>query len=120
MSQSSKKLSGNVCKVLQERIEKIDEQIQLAANKGYTPTQRKWVAHELRNQRKFEVAKRIKRSGTASVDGKTNVLVLYVSKLLKFAEDRSTIQFLSSCWGSVAHMPGWWHDFMLIQKARMT
>ena len=39
----------------------IDEQIQLAANKDYTPTQHKWVTDEDGNQRKVEVAKRVKR-----------------------------------------------------------
>ena len=38
-------------------IAKIDEQIQLAANKDYTPTQHKWVTDEHDNQRKVEVAK---------------------------------------------------------------
>ena len=42
-------------------IAKIDEQIQLAANKDYTPTQHKWVTDEHGNQRKVEVAKRVKR-----------------------------------------------------------
>ena len=41
-------------------IAKIDEQIQLAANKDYTPTQHKWVTDEHGNQRKVEVAKRVK------------------------------------------------------------
>ena len=42
-------------------IAKIDEQIQLAANNDYTPTQHKWVTDEHGNQRKVEVAKRFKR-----------------------------------------------------------
>jgi len=50
-------------------ITKIDEQIQLAANKDYTPRQHKWVTDEHGNQRKVEVAKRVKRWWTASVDG---------------------------------------------------
>ena len=33
-------------------IAKIDEQIQLAANKDYTPRQQKWVTEEHGNQRK--------------------------------------------------------------------
>ena len=48
-------------------IAKIDEQIQLAANKDYTPTQHKWVTGEHGNQRKVEVAKSVKRWWTASV-----------------------------------------------------
>ena len=60
-------------------IAKIDEQIQLAANKDYTPTQHKWVTDEHGNQRKVEVAKRVKRWWTASVDGKINLVVRYRS-----------------------------------------
>ena len=41
-------------------IAKIDEQIQLAVNKDYTPTQHKWVTDEHGNKRKVEVAKRRK------------------------------------------------------------
>jgi len=46
---------------------KIDELIQLASNKDYTPTQHKWVTDENGNQRKVEVAKRVKHWWTASV-----------------------------------------------------
>ena len=42
-------------------IAKIDEQIQLADNKGYTLTQHKRVNDEDGNQRKVEVSKRVKR-----------------------------------------------------------
>jgi len=42
-------------------IAKIDEKIQLAAIKDNTPTQHKWVTDEGGNQRKVEVAKRVKR-----------------------------------------------------------
>ena len=38
---------------------KIDEQIQLAINKDYTPKQHKWVTDEQGRQTKVEVAKRI-------------------------------------------------------------
>ena len=39
---------------------KLDEQIQLATNKDYTPTQHKWVTDDEGSQRKVEVAKRVK------------------------------------------------------------
>ena len=55
---------------------KIDEQIQLATNKDYTPTQHKWVTDEQGKQTKVEVTKRVKRWCTASVDGKN----LYVTE----------------------------------------
>ena len=71
-------------------IAKIDEQIQLAANKDYTPTQHKWVTDKYGNgnQRKVEVAKRFKRWWTASVDGKINLVVLYGSKPLNLLKVR--------------------------------
>ena len=73
-------------------IAKIDEQIQLAANKDYTPTQLKWVTDEHGNQRKVEVAKRVKRWWTASVDGKINLVVRYGSKPLEFAKGKNAIE----------------------------
>jgi len=41
---------------------KIDEQIQLAANKDYTPTQHKWVTDEHGNQRKEKDSKGIAKA----------------------------------------------------------
>ena len=73
-------------------IAKIDEQIQLATNKDYTPTQHKWVTDEHGNQRKVEVAKRVKRWWTASVDGKINLVVRYGSKPLEFVKDKKAIE----------------------------
>ena len=73
-------------------IAKIDEQIQLATNKDYTPTQNKWVTDEHGNQRKVEVAKRVKRWWTASVDGKINLVVRYGSKPLEFAKGKNAIE----------------------------
>ena len=54
----------------------------LTADKDHTPTQHKWVTDEHGNQRKVEVAKRVKRWCTASVDGKINLVVRYGSKLV--------------------------------------
>ena len=73
-------------------VAKIDEQIQLAVNKDYTPTQHKWVTDEHGNQRKVEVAKRVKRWWTASVDGKINLVVRYGSKPLEFAKGKNAIK----------------------------
>jgi hypothetical protein len=42
-------------------VAKIDEQIQLASEKDYTPTQQKWVTDSNGNQKKVEVAKRVLR-----------------------------------------------------------
>ena len=76
-------------------IAKIDEQIQLVANKDYTPTQHKWVTDEHGNQRKVEVAKRVKRWWTASVDGKINPVVRYGSKPVEFAKGKNAIELAS-------------------------
>lgn len=73
-------------------IAKIDEQFQLAANEDYSPTQQKWVIDEHGNQRKVEVAKRVKRSWTASADGKINLVVRYGSKALGFTKDKNVIE----------------------------
>jgi hypothetical protein len=81
--------NNNPIAVLRRKlIAKIDVQIQLAANKYYTPTQRKWVTDEDGNQRKVEVVKRVKHWWTASVDGKINLVVGYGSKPLEFAKVR--------------------------------
>ena len=76
-------------------IAKIDEQIQLAANKDYTPTQHKWVTDEYGNQRKVEVAKLVKHWWSASVDGKINLVVRYGSKSLEFAKGKNAIELTS-------------------------
>ena len=96
------KPNSNIRQLLQEGLEKaslrrkliakIDEQIQLATNKDYIPTQHKWVSDEHGNQGKVEVAKRVKRWWTASVDGKINVVVHYGSKPLEFAEGKNAIE----------------------------
>ena len=74
---------------------KIDEQIQLATNKEHTPTQHKWVTDEQGKQTKVEVAKRVKRWWTASVDGKINLVVRYGSKPLKFAKGKNAIELVA-------------------------
>ncbi len=76
-------------------IAKIDEQIQLAENKDYTPTQHKWVTDADGNQCKVEVAKRVKRWWTASAEGKINLVVRYGSKPLEFSKGKSAIELAS-------------------------
>ena len=74
---------------------KIDEQILLAIDKAYTPTQHKWITDEHGKQQKVEVAKRVKRWWTASVDGKINLVVRYGSKPLEFAKGKDAIELAS-------------------------
>ena len=59
------------------------------------PSQHKWVTDEHGNQRKVEVAKRVKRWWTASVDGKINLVVRYGSKPLEFAKSKNAIELAS-------------------------
>jgi len=74
---------------------KIDEQIQLATNKDYTPTQHKWITDDEGKQTKVEVTKRVKRWWTASVDGKINLAVRYGNKTLEFAKGKNAIELAS-------------------------
>ena len=67
-------------------IAKIDEQIQLATNSNFTPTQHKWVTDADGNQKRVEVPKRVKRWWATSEDRKINLVVRYGSKPLEFAK----------------------------------
>jgi hypothetical protein len=71
---------------------KVDEQIQIATNKHYTPTQHKWVTDDEGKQTKVEV---VKRWWTTSVDGKINLVVRYGSKPLEFAKGKNAIELAS-------------------------
>jgi len=72
-------------------LSKIDEQIEIASNPNYTPTQHKWVTDAEGNQRKVEVAKRVKRWWAASMDGKVNLVIRYGTKPLEFAKGKNAI-----------------------------
>ena len=74
---------------------KIDEQIQLATNKDYTPTQHKWVTDDEGKQTKVEVTTRVKCQWTASVDGKISFVVRYGSKPLEIAKGKNAIELAS-------------------------
>jgi len=49
------------------------------------------VGAQVSNQKKVEVAKRVKRWWTASVDGKINLVVRYGTKPLEFAKGKNAI-----------------------------
>ena len=76
-------------------IGKIDEQIELATNKDYTPTQHKWVTDEQGKQTKVAFLKRVKCWWTASVVGKISLVVRYGSKPLEFAKGKNAIELAS-------------------------
>jgi hypothetical protein len=76
-------------------IAKIDEKIQLASNKDYPATKQKWITDDEGNQKKVEVAKRVKRWWAASVDVKINLVVRYGSKPLEFVKVKNAIELSS-------------------------
>ena len=80
---------------LRKLMAKIDEQIQLATNKGYTPTQHKWITDNEGKQTKVEVARRVKRWWTASADGKIILVVRYGGKPPEFAKGKNAIELAS-------------------------
>ena len=67
-------------------IAKIEEQLALAANSDYQPTQIKRVKGADGNIEKVEVAKRIKRWRSATAEGKFNLTIRYGSKPIEFAK----------------------------------
>ena len=69
-------------------IAKIDEQIQLATNKDYTPTLHKWVTDYEGKQTKVEVTKRVKHWRTASVDDKSTLLYVMEASHLSLLKVR--------------------------------
>ncbi len=86
-------------------ITKIDEQIQLTANKDCTPAQHQWGADEHGNQCKVEVAKRAKLWWIDSGDGKINLVVRSGSKPLEFAKGKNAIELASES----AERVSWMH-----------
>ena len=76
-------------------VAKIDEQLKLVTDAEYTPMKTKWVTDSEGNQNKVEVAKRVKRWWSASVDGKINLVVRYGSKPLEFAKGKNAIELAS-------------------------
>lgn len=73
-------------------VDKIEEQLALAANADYQPTKIKRVKDAEGNVEKVEVAKRIKRWWSATADGKVNLTVRYGSKPIEFAKGKNAIE----------------------------
>ncbi len=71
-------------------IAKIEEQIQLAKDRSYSPKKHKWITVSDGNQRKVEVPKRLKRWWVQSSDGKLNLVIRYGSKPLEFAKGKTS------------------------------
>ena len=70
---------------------KIDEQILLATDKHYTPTQHKWITNAEGVKQLVEVPKRVKRWWAKSVDGKINLVIRYGSKPIEFSKGKNAI-----------------------------
>ena len=75
-------------------IAKLDEQIQLATNKDYTPTHHKQATDNEGKQTKVEVTKSFKRWWPTSVDVKINVVLCYKSKPLECVKGKNTIELV--------------------------
>ena len=76
-------------------IAKIDEQLALAANSDYQPTQIKRVKDADGNVEKVEVEKRIKRWWGETANGKVNLTIRYGSKQIEFAKGKNAIELAS-------------------------
>ena len=69
--------------------------IPLRSKSCHTPTQHKWITDAEGNQKKVEVAKRVKRWWNTSIDRKINLVVHYGSKPLEFAKGKNAIELTS-------------------------
>ena len=70
---------------------KIEEQLQLAQNPTYSPTQQKWITNADGVKQLVEVPKRVKRWWAKSVDGKINLVIRYGSKPIEFSKGKNAI-----------------------------
>jgi capsid portal protein len=67
----------------------------LQQKKDYKPAQHKWMTDEQGKQTNVEVAKRVTRWWTASVDGKINIVGRYGNKPLEITKGKNTIELAS-------------------------
>ena len=58
-------------------------------------TKQKWIKDDEGNQKKVEVAQRVKRWWTASVNGKIILVVCFGSKPLEFVKGKNAIELSS-------------------------
>ena len=73
-------------------VEKIEQQIKLAADPSYAPTKLIWAADESGVQQRREVSKRIKRWWVENIDGSAQLTIRYGSKPLEIVKGKNAIE----------------------------
>jgi hypothetical protein len=73
-------------------LEKIDEQILLAADDTYTPTKRVRTTDADGNTRTIETPKRVKRWWSTQTDGKVLLTVRYGARAIEFEKGKDAIE----------------------------
>ena len=73
-------------------VEKIEQQIKLAADPSYAPTKLIWAADDSGVQQRREVAKRIKRWWVENIDGSAQLTIRYGSKPLEIVKGKNAIE----------------------------
>ena len=73
-------------------VEKIEQQIKLAADPSYAPTKLIWAADDSGVQQRREVAKRIKRWWVENIDGSAQLTIRYGSKPLEIVRGKNAIE----------------------------
>jgi len=73
-------------------VEKIEQQIKLAADPSYAPTKLIWAADESGVQQRREVSKRIKRWWVENIDGSAQLTIRYGSKPLEILKGKNAIE----------------------------
>jgi hypothetical protein len=73
-------------------VDKIEQQIKLAADASYAPSKLIWVADENGVQQRREVAKRMKRWWVENIDGSAQLTIRYGSKPLEIMKGKNAIE----------------------------
>lgn len=88
--------SGAVFVRRRKLADKIAQQINLASDAAYAPTKIITVKDENGNEKRREVAKRIKRWWVTNADGSVQLTVRYGSKPIEFAKGKNAIELSSA------------------------
>ena len=75
----------------QKLVDKIEQQLKLAADPLYTPTKLIWATNESGVKMRREVPKRIKRWWCENVDGSAQLTIRYGSKPLEIVKGKNAI-----------------------------
>ena len=74
---------------------KLSEQLQLARNSDYQPTNVRFVSDENGNTQQVSVPKRIRRWWTVKADGTVQLTIRYGSKALELAKGKNAVEIAS-------------------------